>query len=127
MISEQTAHRFCKDDISKIENYDKAIADTTQTWVIHHKLEFTLDGEFAHYRDELKRLGMYYHRPYFELIFLTKSEHHSLHNKGLSKSTKQKQKISESLKGKKHAEESIQKISESLKAYWAQRRQEKLQ
>lgn len=73
------ANKFCKDDISKIENYDKAISDTTQTWECHHKLELTLNGEFAHTKKELIRLEIYYDRPYFELIFLTKSEHSSLH------------------------------------------------
>jgi hypothetical protein len=29
MINEISAKRFCKDDISLIENYDKAIADKT--------------------------------------------------------------------------------------------------
>ena len=58
MISERQAKRFCKDELFKIENYDKAIADTTHTWDLHHRLELTLDGEFAHSREELKRLGM---------------------------------------------------------------------
>ena len=48
MINERMANKFCKDDISKIENYDKAKSDTTQTWECHHKLELTLNGEFAH-------------------------------------------------------------------------------
>lgn len=29
MINEQCAKNFCKEDISKIENYDKAIVDKT--------------------------------------------------------------------------------------------------
>lgn len=66
MINELYTHAYCKDDISKIENYDKAMADTAQTWALHHRLELTLDGEFAHTAEELKRLDMYYNRPYFE-------------------------------------------------------------
>lgn len=31
MISEKNAKRFCRDDISLIENYDKAVADKKQT------------------------------------------------------------------------------------------------
>lgn len=73
---------YCKDDLSKIENYDKAIADQTQTWDIHHRLELTLDGEDALSMKDLKRMNMYYHRPYFELIFLTSAEHISMHHKG---------------------------------------------
>ena len=31
--------KFCCEDISKIENYAAAIADTTQTWECHHRME----------------------------------------------------------------------------------------
>lgn len=31
MINEKKVKRFCKEDLSKIKNYDLAIADTTQT------------------------------------------------------------------------------------------------
>lgn len=82
MISERNAYAFCKEDISKIENYEQAKNDKSQTWDLHHRLELTLDGEFAHSKEELMRLGMYYHRPYFELIFLTRREHARLHTKG---------------------------------------------
>ena len=36
MISE-SYKKYCCEDPSLIENYDKAIADTTQTWEIHHR------------------------------------------------------------------------------------------
>lgn len=141
MINEQQAHKFCKDSLSKIENYDIANADLTQAWDIHHRLEFTLDGEFAHTRDELKRLGMYFHRPYFELIFLPHGEHSRLHNKGktltsvsrkkLSECNKGKHldaehrmKLSESHKGKTFTAETRKKMTASLKAYWARYKQE---
>ena len=108
MINEKCAKSYCKDDIAKIENYDKAINDTTQTWELHHTLELTLDGEFAHTQEELKRLGMYYHRPYFELIFLTKSEHSRLHSR-LNK------KGNQNMKGHRHSDETRQKMSEAKK------------
>lgn len=38
MISKYLGH-FCRDDLSKIENYDKAMADSAQTWDCHHRLE----------------------------------------------------------------------------------------
>lgn len=100
MINLIYANKFCKDDISKIENYDKAVADTTQTWHLHHRLELTLDGKFAHSKANLIRLGMYYNRPYFELIFLTRAEHNKLHHKGKTVSNDTRKKIAESLKGK---------------------------
>lgn len=115
MINEYYAHKFCKDDITKIENYDKAMTDTTQTWHLHHILELTLDGKYAHSREELKRLGMYYNRPYFELLFLTHSEHNRLHRKGKHRSDKTRHKISESHKGKHPSNKTRKKMSEARK------------
>lgn len=43
MISEQYAKKYCCDDISLVENYDKAIADT-EAWDLHHRAEITDDG-----------------------------------------------------------------------------------
>lgn len=81
MINIDQVKRKCKDDFSKIENYDKAVADKTKTWACHHRLEVTLDGKHnARSKKELERFGMYYKRPYFELIFLTPSEHRKLHS-----------------------------------------------
>lgn len=118
---------FCSEDISLIENYDKAISDTTQTWDCHHRRE-TDEGLS---KNELIKMNAYYHRPACELIFLTKKEHLSLHfkgdkNPGKNKSTETKQKMSESHKGlqsgenhpmygKHHSEEVKQKMSESHK------------
>ena len=39
MISKRSAKAYCRDDISLIENYDKAIADKTQVWDCHHRRE----------------------------------------------------------------------------------------
>ena len=72
---------------------------------------------------------MYYHRPAEELIFLTKSEHFSLHrkgkpahNKGVPMSEEQRKKMDEFYKsgkngfyGKKHSEQTKNKMSESAK------------
>ena len=118
MINEYYAKKFCKDDISKIENYDKAIADTSQTWDLHHRLELTLDGEFALSRDQLKMHDMYYNRPYYELIFLTKTEHRRLHMKGKKRAPftdETRRKMSESHKGKHFSEEHRRKMSEAKK------------
>lgn len=117
MINIKTAKRYCRDDISKIENYEQAINDKTQTWHCHHRLELTLEGEFAHTSDELKRLGMYKERPYFELIFLTKKEHHRLHSGKWNEESKIKHKmnVKHALKGKPKSEEHVKHISEALK------------
>lgn len=115
MISVQEVKRKCRDDISKIENYELAIADTEHMWDCHHRLELTLDGEFAHDKEDLKRLGMYWHRPYYELIFLTKSEHKKIH----CNTEEFKQKMSECnscyWKGRKLSEETKRKMSEASK------------
>ena len=113
MINERQAQKYCRDDISKIENYDKAIADTSQTWVIHHRLELTLDGEFALSREQLKMHDMYYNRPYYELIFLTPAEHNIIHNLGMSYETRRK--ISEANKRRKASDETRRKMSEAKK------------
>lgn len=115
MINEKYAHKFCKDSITKIENYEIAKNDTTQTWDCHHRLELTLDGEFAHSREDLIRLGMYYDRPYFELIFLTKAEHQRLHNKGKHLSYKTRQMLSLVNKGKTRSTEARHKIADARK------------
>lgn len=78
-----------KGELTKIENYYKAIADETQTWECHHRLELTLEGEFAHSYKDLERMGMYYNRPYFELIFLTRADHNKLHGEARSEEYKQ--------------------------------------
>lgn len=103
---------FCKDDISLIEGYDIAIS-SVECYACHHRLEFTLNNEFAHTKDDLIRLGMYYKRPYFELIFIKDSEHSKLHRqiewaarrrkgcKGWKATEEQKIKMSLAHKGKR--------------------------
>ena len=77
MIS-KTAIKYCRDDISNIENYDKAIADKENIWHCHHRFE-TDCPLFLMSMEELKEQDLYYNRPADELIFLTKKEHYRLH------------------------------------------------
>ena len=115
MISEESAKSYCKDDISLTENYDKAIADTTQVWHCHHRRETVLS------RKDLIEIGEYYNRPAVELIFLTKSDHNSIHKKnnknclGKHHSEDTRKKIREAKNGKHHSAETRLKISESHK------------
>ena len=114
MISKYTVRLYCKGDITKIENYDLAIADKTQTWDCHHR------NERFYSKKELKELGLYYDCPPCELIFLTVEEHGKQYHKGRQQSKEQKLKISNALKGnknqkKKHSEESKKKMSEAQK------------
>lgn len=91
-----------------IENYDEASKDNFKGWVCHHRLELTLDGELALTPQELIRHNMYYNRPYFELIYLRRSEHAKLHhtNKVVKNSTREK--LSASHTGMKYAPRSAE-------------------
>jgi len=80
MICEVHVHAFCNGDITKIENYDKAIADNTQTWHCHHRLE--IHEDYINSSEDLKLMNLYYNRPPEELIFLTNVEHRKIHSKG---------------------------------------------
>jgi hypothetical protein len=112
--------RYCS-NYTEIENYAEAIADTTQTWSCHHRLEtHNSDGERRLVQltvSELKALGMYYHRPPEELIFLTVKAHHILHKKGKKRgpmSEETKKKLSAANKGRKLgtlSEEAKKKLS----------------
>lgn len=91
MINEMNANAFCIDDISLIENYTEAMNDKENIWVCHHKLGIDIS------RDKLKRLGLYFHRPASELIFMMRSEHISLHSKSKIRDETYKARISEGL------------------------------
>ena len=73
MISETQAKKYCKDDISLIENYDLAINDKTRKWDCHHRLGIDKS------RKQLILCELYENRPFTELIFLPHEEHLSLH------------------------------------------------
>lgn len=113
MICEKTAKRFCCEDISKIENYDKAIADKTQTWHCHHRLETSKQIKYSAL--DLIIMNLYYYRPSKELIFLSPKQHCEVHKNrlGTYHTEESKKKMSNSHKGKKFSEEHKRKISES--------------
>lgn len=72
--------RYVKDGrIDLIENYELAKADNFKEWHIHHKLE--INNDYINTVNDLKLMNLYYERPPEELIWLTNSEHHTLHNK----------------------------------------------
>lgn len=104
MIEINKAKSYCSEDISLIENYELAIGGQTQTWECHHRKE-TDEGLS---RTELIEMGLYFNRPASELIFLTKSEHSSLHHKnnkhnlGNHHTEETKTKMSEAKNGEKH-------------------------
>ena len=102
MISETQAKKYCKDDISLIENYEEAINDNTQKWDCHHRRETVYTSK------DLIEIGEYYKRPAIELIFLPHTEHLKLPHIGRLKTEDHKRKLSEYRTGKqgvKHTEE----------------------
>lgn len=118
MISEKYAKQFCCEDISKIENYEQAINDTTQLWDCHHRTEIWWNCT----RKDLIENECYYNRKACELIFLTHSEHQKLHNTGKVLSDETRQKLSVMNKGERNpnygiakSEETRKKMSESHK------------
>ena len=113
--------QYCKEP-EKIENYQKAKKDNFKGWECHHRLEtHNSDGkrrEVDITAAELKALGMYYHRPPEELIFLRKGEHTALRK--VSAETRKKLREAKKgkpgpNKGKKFSEEHKKKMAESHK------------
>ena len=127
MFNIKNAKRFCSEDISLIENYDKASKDLLEVWDIHHRKE-----DEGYSKQELKDNGFYYKRPASELIFITHAKHTSLHHKGKtgywkgkhhSEETRRKMSLNHAdfkgekhpLYGKHHSNETRRKISEANK------------
>lgn len=111
MINIIEAQKYCKEDISKIENYDKAISDSTQTWDCHHRTETWWNCS----KQDLIDNECYYHRKACELVFLTHAEHTKLHNKGKKHSAETRRKMSDSHKGKVISKETCKNMSKSHK------------
>lgn len=109
------AKKYCKDSVELIENYAVMLADTTQRWCCHHIRE--IDEHKS--RQQLIDDGLYFRRPASELIFLTASQHWSLHNKarqtGVALSEEHKQHIADAL----NRPDVKQKLSEARKGtHW---------
>lgn len=98
MIDEGRAYGYCIEDISKIENYDKAKKDNSHIWICHHKLEIR-DG-YRNSAADLKLMNLYYHRPAAELIFVTNEDHMKLHRTGAKRSQEEIAKWREHMKGR---------------------------
>jgi len=120
MVSIRSIKKFCKGDYTKIENYEKAIADSTQTWHLHHKDECkTLPSgiKVIRTREEMIENGRYFNCPANELIFLTKSDHTRLH---MSYQMLGNTIAKENLTGRKFSKEHKEKLSMAQKEAWSQ-------
>lgn len=76
MIDLYRVRKYCKENISLIENYDDAI-NSTELYDCHHKLEIELNVS----KQYLINNNLYFNRPANELQFLTHAEHAKLHSK----------------------------------------------
>lgn len=116
MIKIQNVKAYCCEDISLIENYDKAIADITQSWDCHHRGEILPCGRYE--AKDLKKCGLYWKRPASELIFLSHKDHAGLHWKGTIRGTfseEHKQHISEATKKAMYRPEVREKYLNGMK------------
>lgn len=100
MINEHIVKKYCRGDITQIENYNDAIADS-KMWHCHHRMEVQPDDTI------LDAQWMIDHDIYFDLdpcmlVFLTKHDHMSLHanNRDLTGFI-----TANRMKGKKHKAE----------------------
>ena len=89
---------YCCEPIENIEGYEEAVADKTQIYHCHHRLE--VQGPFRNSRELLIKCGMYYDRPASELVFLSRSAHFSLHKKGREVKRESVEKLVKSLKAR---------------------------
>lgn len=118
MVSMRSIKAFCKGDYTKIENYEEALADTTQTYHLHHKDECKtlLSGiKVIRTREEMIENGRYFNCPANELIFLTKSDHARLH---MSYQMIGNNFAKIHLTGKKFSKEHKEKLSMAQKEAW---------
>lgn len=110
MINENQAKRYCCEDISLIENYAAAVADS-KMWDCHHRAE--TDWKLT--CKELKAQGRYWNRPASELIFLTKSAHKQLHyDTGTMENAREASRKSCAAKGRKNGAANGRKAAEKL-------------
>lgn len=117
MINKKKLRSYCSEDISKIENYEAAVADMTQIWHCHHKAELLPCGRYS--MPVLEKYGLYYKQPADRLILLTRAEHRRLHMQGRAVSEETRRKVSAARRATKgtwrHSEETRKKISEAQK------------
>lgn len=74
--------QYCREPLENIEGWSEMLNDTSgQRWCLHHRAEIPDDGEVVS-KDELINRGQYYHLAADRLIFMTESDHMSIHQGG---------------------------------------------
>lgn len=87
------AYKYCREDLSLVENYAEAMADQTQVWHVHHRDEIRVLPSGMVVRRSIQDLidaGRYYQCPANELIFVTPAMHNTMHFRGGSSPMKGK-------------------------------------
>lgn len=113
MICNKTIKKYCKEDISLIENYEQAITDKDHIWDCHHRLEI---GEgYTNSTEDLKLMNLYFNRPANELIFISHEDHTRLHStvRHIPCSESTKKKIGNANRGKTRTEEQKRNIAKA--------------
>lgn len=73
MFSVKQAKAYCCESIEKIQGFKKA-SESLEKYHIHHRFE-----ELGLLRQDLLDMGLLYHRPACELIFMSGREHNQMH------------------------------------------------
>lgn len=77
---EWNLNRICT-NLHAVENYKLAAADKFKGWILHHRFELHSDYSLRYSKEALIRIGLYYHRPPEELIFMPVKEHVTIHGR----------------------------------------------
>lgn len=95
-------------------------------WDCHHRLE--IQGQFRNSPELLKKCGMYYNVPAWQLILLPRADHQRIHHVGAHRSAETREKLSIAKLGNKNpnfgkhlSEKTKKKLSMALsgeKSYW---------
>lgn len=114
--------------IDEVRNYEKALADGFDGWVLHHLKEAECTAK------ELVRRKEYFYVPAKELVWLTVEDHDRLHEE-LNKlpwrqeiDRKRRERISEYMKGRRTLwdEDRKKEQSRKVKEWWTQERRQGL-
>lgn len=110
----QRIMKYCREPLENIENYDVAIA-SDEMYELHHRDEVRVlpSGMVAvRSRDDLKENGRYRNCPANELIFLSRTEHRTMHRSRENLSSETRKRISDARKDTKASLETRIKLSQ---------------
>lgn len=113
--------------IEAVKNYEKALADSFDGWVLHHLLES------EHTAKDLIKMKKYYYADPSELVWLTEDEHRELHREiakipwRVELEKKRRQNLSKAMLGKRKApwpEERKERVARKQRELWNDERRE---